>query len=640
MAISPLQLARVPTAYAAGITAGQLQTTQQELLVVEEQLSTGQLYTQPSDNLINTSTSMQLQRTLAQRQVYAGNLSSAKSQLGQIDNTLGSVTNLLQQAQTIASADVNTSTTSAQRQADAQIIQSIYEQVFSLANTQYNGQYLFGGDKNSAPPFVQSRGGVQFVGTSDVPQNSVDANTTAPLSVAAQSVFGATSGAVQGTADLTPNLTANTRLADLRGVGGNGVSLGAIVISNGTTSKLVDLSKADTIGDVTSAINAAGVGGITAAISGQGLTLSGGPTDNISVTDVAGDSTATDLGIAQPVAAGAGTPLVGASAQANVTVLTPLSALKGGVGIDSHGLTISVGGKVANIALGSASTVGDLINAINGADLGASASINSAGTGLNIVNTVQGLTMSITENGGTTAADLGVKSYSATTPLSDLNGGKGIGLASGGLADFQIIETDGTKLNVSLAGATTVQDVLNKINAAAGGVGLTASFSASANGIVLTDTAGGTGTLSITGQNGSTAVADLGLSAPAVGNTISGSDVNPVSAGGIFTDLANLRDALTAGDPAKITLAAQGLRQDSQAVVQTRGAAGAQVQEMQARQDQITTENAATQSLMSQLSDTDFTTAITRFQTLQTSLQATLEASAKTLNESLLNFLG
>ncbi len=61
---------------------------------------------------------------------------------------------------------------------------------------------------------------------------------------------------------------------------------------------------------------------------------------------------------------------------------------------------------------------------------------------------------------------------------------------------------------------------------------------------------------------------------------------------------------------------------------------------MQQRTDQITTENQATQSLMSQLSDTDFTAAITRFQLLQTSLQATLQVSAKTLNESLLNFLG
>jgi len=59
---------------------------------------------------------------------------------------------------------------------------------------------------------------------------------------------------------------------------------------------------------------------------------------------------------------------------------------------------------------------------------------------------------------------------------------------------------------------------------------------------------------------------------------------------------------------------------------------------LQHRQDQITTENTATQSLMSQLSDTDFTAAITHFQTLQTALQATLASSAKTLNESLLNF--
>jgi flagellin-like hook-associated protein FlgL len=42
---------------------------------------------------------------------------------------------------------------------------------------------------------------------------------------------------------------------------------------------------------------------------------------------------------------------------------------------------------------------------------------------------------------------------------------------------------------------------------------------------------------------------------------------------------------------------------------------------------------------MSQLSDTDFTTAITKFQLLQTSLQATLETAAKTLQLSLIDFI-
>ena len=49
---------------------------------------------------------------------------------------------------------------------------------------------------------------------------------------------------------------------------------------------------------------------------------------------------------------------------------------------------------------------------------------------------------------------------------------------------------------------------------------------------------------------------------------------------------------------------------------------------MDSRQSRIEDQNVATQSLLSSLADTDFTKAITEFQTLQTALQATMQTSA------------
>jgi flagellin-like hook-associated protein FlgL len=51
-------------------------------------------------------------------------------------------------------------------------------------------------------------------------------------------------------------------------------------------------------------------------------------------------------------------------------------------------------------------------------------------------------------------------------------------------------------------------------------------------------------------------------------------------------------------------------------------------------------QNVATRALLSSLEDTDFTEAVARFQTLQTSLQAGLQTSATMLQMSLLDFLG
>ena len=69
------------------------------------------------------------------------------------------------------------------------------------------------------------------------------------------------------------------------------------------------------------------------------------------------------------------------------------------------------------------------------------------------------------------------------------------------------------------------------------------------------------------------------------------------------------------------------------------GSVGARVQELNSRSTDITSENVATQTLMSQFQDVDYTTAITQYQTLQTSLQASLEVTSKSLSMSLLNYI-
>jgi flagellar hook-associated protein 3 FlgL len=121
---------------------------------------------------------------------------------------------------------------------------------------------------------------------------------------------------------------------------------------------------------------------------------------------------------------------------------------------------------------------------------------------------------------------------------------------------------------------------------------------------------------------------------------ITGTDVDPVTPQGIFANVARLRDALQSNDQAGITAAAEGLKEDYDRVVRMRGETGARVQEVESRQNRLEDQNIATKALLSSLQDTDFTDAITRFQTLQTALQATLQSSSKILNLSLMDFLG
>ena len=636
MSIIPLQLARVSNALQMNLSQRTITQTQRSLLDVQNQLSTGRRLTTPSDDPGDAAISMQIRKLLEQRVGFEDNLKQASSHLSEVDTTLGDMSDLLRQAQTLASANVGSDVSADQRAAAAAIVSSLYNQMLSVANKQSQGVYLFGGDSGQAP-FVSDQSGVRFVGSTSVLQNRFDESAILPFMVDGNEVFGALSSRIQGSADLTPVLTTGTRLADLRGATDGGVNGGAIVISNGATTKTVDLSTADTIGNVIDLINAAGVGGITASIApgGAGLLLSATGADNITITD-SGGTCATDLGIVRATPAGAGVGITGAPLNPNLTPLNNLADLRGGLGIDLSGLIVTNGQTTATIDLSTATTVEDLLNRINQSGTGVRARLSDNGTGIDILNPVQGTKMTIAENGGATAADLGVRSFSPSSLLAELNGGKGVTTVAG--ADIQITRRDGSNFSVDLSNLNTIQDVINAINTADAGGGVTASFATTGNGIILTDSTVG-GSLTVAALNASPAAVDLGIQASSTTGIINGADVNSVETTGIFGNLGKLRSALLSSDQTGITNAAEALQSDLDRIIRFHGQVGAQVKEFEARQNRLADQNVATKSMLSNLEDTDFNEAITRFQTLQTALQANLQTTGRLLNLTLLDFL-
>jgi hypothetical protein len=154
---------------------------------------------------------------------------------------------------------------------------------------------------------------------------------------------------------------------------------------------------------------------VSASVTDQGLVIKdeSGGTGNLAVQDLNNGHAAKDLGIA-------GTSSTGSITGSNINYIsatTSLSQLNDGNGVAAIGgtkndfaVTLS-DGSVINVGLNGATTVGDVITAINqagGPNL--SASINSAGNGISLTdNSGGGGTMSIAaENGSEAAADLGL----------------------------------------------------------------------------------------------------------------------------------------------------------------------------------------------------------------------------------------
>src|SRR2546421_877887 len=180
MAIIPLSLARVSNQLQSSVALSSLVTTQRQLLDIQNQISTGKRVNAPSDDPGAAAIIQQLQKTLEQRLGFAENLRQANSQLGEVDSTLGDLTDLLQQAQTIASANVGSDASADQRRSAAEVVKSLYSQILDTANKQFNGAYLFGGDQAGAAPFIAQGDAVKFGGSANILQNRYDENTVLP----------------------------------------------------------------------------------------------------------------------------------------------------------------------------------------------------------------------------------------------------------------------------------------------------------------------------------------------------------------------------------------------------------------------------------------------------------------------------
>jgi len=266
-----------------------------------------------------------------------------------------------------------------------------------------------------------------------------------------------------------------------------------------------------------------------------------------------------------------------------------------------------------------------------------------------------------------TATALGIRTMSGATAISGLNFGRGVSVIDGKLdpsgapdpalnTDFRITLGDpaSTTLDIDLRpqDMTDVQTLINRINAqaapqlAAAGLPPTA-FSAGladgANGLALTQDSTFGNALKVTTLNNSPAADQLGLldgTYDPTSATFTGSDRSKVRVDSLFTHLIDLRDALTTDNTSGISLAGDDLGTSVDALAQARGQVGGYAQQVNDASSRETDRATLDTQTRSQLQDTDFASAATRFQLLQTQLQAGLQITALTHQRSLLDFLG
>ncbi|TWT99362.1 flagellar hook-associated protein FlgL [Botrimarina colliarenosi] len=298
---------------------------------------------------------------------------------------------------------------------------------------------------------------------------------------------------VSGT-DLDPILRPTTRLDDLVGSKTRGR-----IVSGGPDNDLVltATSNGASFNGLTVNYVDDGSAGLETADYDQGLnTLTVHIASGVSnATDIAAAITAEGTFVAEPdyrdqtstSKVGSGKVIAGTDLGVDLT-----GGVDGQLDIAS-GLIVTNGDETYTIDTSGAETIEDLLGLLNNPQYGLAATINASGDGVDVRTRRSGAAFSIGENGGTTATQLGLRTYTETSRLADFN--RDVGVIEFGANDNETRSQNRFDINVTEDGVTqtysidpvgllTVQDLIDRIAADTGGA-VSASLAETGNGLVL-----------------------------------------------------------------------------------------------------------------------------------------------------------
>jgi flagellin-like hook-associated protein FlgL len=690
MSSIPSTLGRIPDLLRSQFSLANLNRTSLEMFRVSNQLATGKAINRPSDDAVKAVAIAAVQGRIDRTGQLSRNLHVADSSLATIDQALAEASDLLLQAQSIASEQANFGSSSGERKSESIVIESIIQGLYQIANRESRVGHIFGGSTPNGPPLTSFLGGYRYTGQGTGLVTDLDLGGSIPITLGGNTLLGSTSSRIRGTADLDPDITADTRLADLNGARGIGVETGVITFSfDGAATEEINLADVETIDDVIDRVTAAlrsyeadngvtilGPGGVS--FSGDSLTVDvdagGGTNPTLLFGDAGTGATALDLGLASDTgmsfdaSSGTGIPLA-----ATLTWTTPVSALRGLDGTTLGQIRLTGQGLVRIVDLAGVETLQDLRNRIEASGLGVRVELNADRDGINVYSEVavaHGGALAIEEITGNdgTASALGIRSLDGGTRLSDFNDGRGVRINSGSLdpetgdpdpsldVDFTITlgNSVAIEINLSPADTATVQTMLDAINsqtnARLADLNLPASLFAAtlndgANGIVLGQDGsarGMTGGITIEPRNNSQAANDLGLMSGTLssdGSTLLGEDRAKVRPANVFSWLIDLRTALQNDDTSGIAIAGESIGEAVDDLAETRALVGGYANRVNRETTALEDRNLLDESLLSQLQDADFAQAASRLALLQTQLQAGMQTTGILSSLSLLNFL-
>lgn len=197
----------------AALLAALARTQQQESKALL-QLSSGRRINAPSDDPSGTAALVQLRARGLQADQFLRNVSGLRAQLQVADATLNSAVLALTRAITLGVQGANDTLSPANRQALASEVAGLKQQLQGLANTGFQGEYLFAGTNVTTQPFVSDPAqpsGVRYDGNATANSVEIATGELLQLNLPGDAIFAdPAAGAFQALQDLAAALQLGT----------------------------------------------------------------------------------------------------------------------------------------------------------------------------------------------------------------------------------------------------------------------------------------------------------------------------------------------------------------------------------------------------------------------------------------------
>ena len=193
-----------------------LQQADQNETTASEEVSTGRSVNQLSDNPAAAAALVGNTNQASEDDQYIQNAGTLQDKLQTADSALDSVVTALTRAVSLGTEGANGTLNPGDRQAIAGEVQGLITQTLSLANTTYQGTYLFSGTAVNTQPFVQNAatGAVTYAGNTDTTSVELSNGNSVSVNLPGSQIFqNAAGSAFQSLQDLNTALLAGNTAA-------------------------------------------------------------------------------------------------------------------------------------------------------------------------------------------------------------------------------------------------------------------------------------------------------------------------------------------------------------------------------------------------------------------------------------------